>query len=165
MKYTCMCRPSESLLHINITTTTITTTTIIIIILQSVLRQVHNPFQRNPPQVALQCFLVQFLVSSHFLKVIQQAQLLKSSSSSSRPFYHSFDNVFQKAVLTQDMTILVSVPSFYCIQATSVLLNSMLYFVSYTIRPPDLLHSSPAQHLKLPRYFRSTFRSVQFSTP
>jgi hypothetical protein len=47
-----------------------------------------------------------------FLKVIQY--LLTSSSSSSRPFYLSFNHVFQKAVPMQDVTNPVSLPSFYC---------------------------------------------------
>jgi len=46
----------------------------------------------SSPDSVIQCFPFQVPVSSPFLKFIQY--LLKSSSSSSRPFYLSFINVF-----------------------------------------------------------------------
>ena len=70
----------------------------------------------SSPQRVIQCFLFQFTVPSLFLKVIQQ--LLTSSFSSSRHFYPSLylssNNVFQKAVPTQDVTNPVSLRFIVC---------------------------------------------------
>ena len=69
----------------------------------------------SSPQGAILCFLFQFPAASRLLKVIQY--LLTSSSSSSCHFYPSlylsFNNVFQKAVPTQDLTNPVSLQFFF----------------------------------------------------
>jgi hypothetical protein len=53
------------------------------------------------PYSATQCLLFQIPVSSLFLKIIQQ--MLISSSSSSHPFYISFNNEFEKALGTRKL--------------------------------------------------------------
>ena len=63
-------------------------------------RSIASSSKANPPHIASWRFLVQFPVSTSFLKVIQW--LLASSSSSSRPFCLSFNNVCWKAVPTQE---------------------------------------------------------------
>jgi hypothetical protein len=42
----------------------------LLVIPQSVLQQIHNLQVHNQPQSAVKCFLLQFAVSSLFLKVI-----------------------------------------------------------------------------------------------
>ena len=87
----------------------------------------------SSPQGAIQCFLFQFPISSLFLKIIQQ--LFTSSSSSSRHFYSSlylpFNNVFQKAVPTKDVTDQVSPPSVCCMQDIPLLSDYVI--VAYTV--------------------------------
>ena len=60
----------------------------------------------SSPAITIQCFLYQFPGVSHFLNVIRQ--LITSPSSSSSHFYPSlylsFNNLFQKAVPTQNVT-------------------------------------------------------------
>ena len=57
------------------------------------------------------------------------------------------NNLFQKAVPTQDVTNPVRLPSCYYMQDIARLLNSMQYYCTYhTIGPTDLLHPSPAPH-------------------
>jgi len=81
---------------------------------------------------------LEFPVSSTFLKVFQQ--LLTSSSPSCRHFYPSFylsfNNLFQKAVPTQDVTSPANLPSFH---------------ILYSIPLPSdsgLLQPSPAPQFK-----------------
>jgi len=80
-------------------------------------------FKELSPQRAIYGFLFQLLAYSYFL--IQK--LLASSSPSSRHFYHSLflslNNLFQKAVPTQDVTNPVILPSIYCMYDISVLLK------------------------------------------
>jgi hypothetical protein len=52
-----------------------------------------------------------------------------SSSSSSRPFYPSFNNVFYNAVPTQDVPNPVSIPLFYCMQVVPFFLDSYVIFL------------------------------------
>ena len=90
-------------------------------------------------------------VSRIRVKVIHQ--LLTSYSSSSRNFYPSsflsFNNVFGKGVVTQDVTHPASLPSFRFMQDVHILLDFVLDFsISHTIGPTDLLHPSPAPHFK-----------------
>ena len=90
-------------------------------------------------------------VSRIRVKVIHQ--LLTSYSSSSRNFYPSsflsFNNVFWKGVVTQDVTHPASLPSFRFMQDVHILLDFVLDFsISHTIGPTDLLHPSPAPHFK-----------------
>lgn len=79
-----------------------------------------------------------FPVSSLFLRFIQY--LRTSPSSSFRHFYLSFPlpftNMFQKAVLTQDMTSPVGLTSVCCLSDTSRLLDSLQYFfTAHTVGP------------------------------
>ena len=78
----------------------------------SVLRQAHSFLQSD---FSTECSLFQFPASCLFLKVIQH--LLTSSSSSSNrlhpSLYLSFSNMFQKAVLTQEVTNSVILPSLH----------------------------------------------------
>jgi len=94
---------------------------------------------RVPPDAS--CF--NFPVSSGFVKVIQQ--LFMPSSSSSRHFYPSFyrtfSNVFWEAVLAQDVTNPVSLPSFL----TSFMRTCNFYFL------PKTLHRTP-KHPNTRRY-------------
>jgi hypothetical protein len=62
-------------------------------------RSIHSLFQS---EFSTECFIFPLPGSSRFLKAIQS--LLTSYSSSSRLFYLSFNNLFQKAVPTQDVT-------------------------------------------------------------
>ena len=56
------------------------------------------------------------------------------TSPSSRTFYLSFNNMFQKAVPTQNVTNLVSLPSFYCTQNVPFFLDTSYYSLTfYTI--------------------------------
>ena len=78
-----------------------------------------------PPPADLMLPLRNASILSPFLKAIQW--LLTSSPSSYLHFYPSlylsFNNVFQKAVPTQDMTNPVSLPSFYCMWDTETILT------------------------------------------
>ena len=78
----------------------------------------------SSPHSAIQCFLFKFAVISLSFKVI--LQLLTSYCSSPRhfnpSFYLSFNNVFQKAVPTQDVTNSVSLSSFI---VCSIFLSSL----------------------------------------
>ena len=81
---------------------------------------------------------------------------LRSSSSCSSlllrlpftSFYLSFNNVFQKAVPTPDVTNPVSPPPFYSTQNSFPPDSMQHFFISHTIGPPDLLNPSPEQHFK-----------------
>ena len=77
-----------------------------IIITWSVLRQFPQPLSK-PDLHRVRSFIFQSFL---FLKVIHF--LLRSFSSSCCPFHLSFNNVFQKAVRTQDVSSSVSLPSF-----------------------------------------------------
>ena len=77
------------------------------------------------------CFLFKIPVSFHSVKVFHQ--LFTSSSSSSRPLYLPFNKVFQKAVLTQDVSNQVGLPSFYCMQDVWFRLEVMHYFSFSTL--------------------------------
>ena len=83
----------------------------------------------------IQCFLFQFPESSGFLKVIQQ--LLTSSTLSLRHVYSSsylsFNNVFYNTTPTQDGANPTILPYFFTV---------CWIFL-------DLLHPSPATHLKI----------------
>ena len=80
----------------------------------------------NPVHSAIQSFLLQMRVSSPVLKFIQQ--LLMSSFSSSCHFhlslYLSFDNLFQKAVSTQDVSNQFSLLFSYFLQDIPLLIDS-----------------------------------------
>ena len=98
-----------------------------------------------------------------FLQIIQQ--LLTSYSSSSRHLCISFNNVFQKAFHTQDMTDPVSLSS---------VIVCRMFFVSLSLRSTSfftpsvqLIFSILLQHHipKLSRYPSSTFRNIQLSGP
>ena len=69
----------------------------------------------SSPHSAIQSFLLHMRVSSPFLKVIQQLPTSSSSSSSHfyPHFYLSFNNLFQKAVSTLNMTNPVILPFNY----------------------------------------------------
>ena len=104
---------------------------------------------------------------SPMLKVIQW--LLTSYSSYSRylyPYrYIICNNLFQKAVPTQDVANTVSFPSFYFMHYIPLLPDSMHYFfIFHTIGATDL-HPSPAPHFKSLELFLITFQSVQVSAP
>ena len=79
---------------------------------QYALRKIHHVFQSEFSTRAIQFFLLQFLVSSRFVKFIQQ--LLTSFSLSSchlyPSFYLPFSKVFQKGVPTRDMANPVCLP-------------------------------------------------------
>ena len=79
---------------------------------------------------ANQCFLFQFALSSHFFKIIQQLFNISFLTFPSHISfsYHSFSNMFWKAVPVQNVTIAVSLPSLYCVQDVPFLLDSMQYF-------------------------------------
>jgi hypothetical protein len=65
-------------------------------------------------------------------------------------FFLLFNNVFQKAVPTQYMTIPMNLPSFYCLYDIPRSLHCMQhFFISYTIGPTDLLNPPPTPHFKL----------------
>ena len=70
-------------------------------------------------QRAIQCFL-KVLAHFRFLEVIHQ--LLKSSSSSCRPFCFSLSTVSQKPLPTQDVTNKVNLSSSYFMQDRAVLM-------------------------------------------
>ena len=100
--------------------------------------------------IEIQHFLFQFSVTSCSPQVIQQ--LLTSSSSASDyyyPFlYLSFNNVFYKAVPTQDVTYPFPLTSVYSVQDV-LLFDSMYYFfISHTIGPTDLPRPSPGPHFR-----------------
>ena len=106
---------------------------------------------RYDPRSTISCILFQFPVSSLFRKAIKQ--LLTSSSSSSRHFYLSlhlsFNNVYYKAVPTQDVTNPVSLPSVYFMWDISVPRDTTLcILIFHTIGPSDLLHPSPVPDIK-----------------
>jgi len=66
--------------------------------------------QPLPKRVVHRVFIIPLPVSSRFLNIIHW--LLTSYSSSSRPVYLSFNNLFQKTVPTQDVTNPVNTRSF-----------------------------------------------------
>ena len=79
--------------------------------------QVHSLWQSKfstEYDLVLPLSISDILISSRFLKVIQK--LLTSSSSSSLHFCIPFNNLFEKAVLTQDMTSSVSTISSFNFQ-------------------------------------------------
>jgi len=76
----------------------------------------------------------------------------------------SLNNMFQKAVATQNVTNPVCLPPLHLMQDIPLLLDSMPNFTSHTIGPNDR-HSAQHRISKASRYFWSTFRSVQVSAP
>ena len=90
-----------------------------------------NSFKVSSPISAIYCFLFQVPVSFRFLKVFHQ--LFTSSFSSSHTFYLPFNNMFQKAVPTQDVSNQVALPSFYCVQDVQFLLDTIHYFSFSTL--------------------------------
>ena len=79
----------------------------------------HSHFHCTQCDIVL---LLSIYSVSAFLKVIHQLRT-PSSSSSLYFFYHSFNNVFQKAVPTPAVTNPVSLPTIYCLYDISLLLD------------------------------------------
>lgn len=119
---------------------------IVFTITSSALRQVHSLFQSEFSTGGIYYFLLVCQIYSPFLKVILQL-LTSSYSSSSRPFYLSFNYVFQKAVPTQVVTYTVSLPLLYCMQDFLSLFDHLQYF--FLNRSAQLQHliSKHTRHL------------------
>jgi len=71
--------------------------------------------------------------------------------------------VFQNSVPRKDVTNPVSLPSFYCIQNVSFLLDPTYYFIFLTIAQTDLLHPFPAPHFKTFKVFLYFTKCPSFS--
>ena len=84
----------------------------------------------SSPHSAIQSFLLQMRVSSPFFKVIQQVSTPSSLSSCHfyPPLYLSFNNPFQKAVSTQNVTNPFCLPFTYFMQDIPLFLDSKQYF-------------------------------------
>ena len=94
---------------------------------QSVLRQVRSFLQSDSPRSAIQCFLFQFAVSSSIIgpysSCLQNFPRLPVTYNFF--LYIFFNNLFQKAIYTQDVTNPVSIPPFYCKWDISILFDCM----------------------------------------
>ena len=122
----------------------------------------------SSPQSAVSFFLFQFPASSLSLNVVQ---LLPTSSSSSSchlypSLYLSFNNLFSKALATQDVTIHLAFLLFIVCRiflCSLTLRNTSLFFT----RSVKMIFSILLQqHIsEFPRYFRYPLRSVQVLAP
>jgi hypothetical protein len=72
--------------------------------LTSIVRRSITSSKASSPRIAIRCFLFHFPVSTCFPNVMWEQ--ITSSSSSSDPVYLSFNNLFQKALPTQYVTVL-----------------------------------------------------------
>jgi len=128
---------------------------------QSLWQQAPAPSKASSPHSAILWFHFQIPVSSLFLNIIPW--LLKSSSSSFRPFNLSFNNVFYKAVPRQN-GIQLAFHHFIWrrifFSSLTLCNNSWFFILSFQLIF-SILHKQ--QTSTFSRYFWSIFRSAQKS--
>jgi len=122
----------------------------------SVLQQVHSFFLASSPISNILSFLSRHSGATYVFSLVFPSLLFS--------FYISFNGVFHKAVSTQDVSNIVSLPSVYSIRIflsslplcnTSSLLTRTVQHI-FSILPEH-------QISKLSRHFWSTVRGVKFS--